>query len=362
MNHRTLLSPSYALAVFLLIGHNVMATDPEARALVDKFLAHMSANGPVAGTFRIETIPDPAMQEAFRKKARENAGKDGYGVSFGPDKPELHCRWAWDGSREILETLPGSNVLKTFMRTPEAHLQQTEKLNFNLDKPGPASVWRPASFYFLWSVQPWSDVLKDCEFRLEAAPAGVPAGCVVVEAKDRHRTIHLVVNRKRGIYHGHRTWLADGNLLADLSVEKLQESRDGRVFPLSAQARLFQPGTGKVDTTFVLSAREVSFPASGNEFEKSFTLSLPEGTVINDLLLSKQIKLKKATSATDILAGKLPGEPVQFKTTTPPTRTQTVGDSGSWFWPGFAFLMSIPLAIYLAYRGYTIWRMHGGAK
>ncbi len=363
MNLRMLPLALSALTVLLLIDEQATATDPAARKVADTFLKHMSENAPIAGTFRIETITDARRQEEFRKKARAAVVEKGYGIEFGPDKPVLQCRFAWDGAREMLDTLSGSNVLQTFFRTPEAYLRQMEKLNFNLDKPGPAGIWRPASFYFLsGGVQPWSDALKDCKFGLETAPAGVPRGCVVLVAKNSKRTVHIVVDPTRGIYHGSRMWLADGSLLGEVTVEKIQENADGRVFPMLARAKVFKPTSGEINSTFVMSAREVSFPAAGKEFEKALQLTLPKGAVINDHMLSKQIQLKTATSITEILEGRITGEPVEFKTTSPPTRTQTATDSGSWFWPGFAVVMSLPLAIYLGYRGYTVCRMRGSQK
>src|SRR5262245_26182465 len=128
--------PALATMFMLLQVHTkVCATDPDARDVADKFLAHMSANSPVAGKFRIETIPNPNRREEFRKKAQEAASKQGYTIGFEPDQPVLDCRWAWDGAREMLEALSGSNVGHTFFKTPEALLKRSEGLSYNLDKP-----------------------------------------------------------------------------------------------------------------------------------------------------------------------------------------------------------------------------------
>ena len=272
MNRPTLI---VAILVLSLIGGTGKATEPEARELAQKFLDHMSANAPVAGTFEIRSMPDPAIQEAFRKASRESAAKEGYGVSFEPDKPELNCRWAWDGSREMLDTLSGSNIWKTFFRTPEACMQGTVRDNFNLEKPGPSSVWRPASFYFLAGAIPWSDPLKECKFRIEDAPTGAPPGCVTLVAESPRVAIHLVVNKTTGTLHGHRRFLPNGKLYGELKIDKLTENPDGRVFPTSARFVLYQPATGKVTNTFVLVARVVSFPASKAALEDAFRLTLP---------------------------------------------------------------------------------------
>jgi hypothetical protein len=356
MNRPTL---TLAIIALILIGRTGQATEPEARELAKKFLAHMSANAPVAGTFEIRTIPDPAIQESLRKAARESGAKEGYGVSFGADKPELNCRWAWDGSREMLDTLSGSNVWQTFLRTPEANLQGTVRDNFNLEKPGPSSGYGPAGFYFLMGRLPWSDPLKDCKFRIEEAPTGSPAGYVSLVATSPKRTVHLVVHRAKGTLHGHRRFLPDGKLSGELMIDKVKENSDGRVFPTSARLLLYQPATGKVMQTYTLTAREVTFPASGPALEDAFRLTLSKGALISDYLLSKQIKLKSPALAADVLAGKIPGEPAEFKTTVPRTGTQSAPASDSWYFWGLALLMSLPLGIYLAYRGYKTWKLRG---
>ena len=58
-----------------------------------------------------------------------------------------------------------------------------------------------------------------------------------------------------------------------------------------------------------------------------------------------------------MLAGKISGEPAEFKTTMPSTGTQTgTGSDSGYIW-GLALLMSLPLGIYLAYRGHKMWKL-----
>jgi hypothetical protein len=358
--YRTFLLVGVAHAVcFVLAGHANAQTEPTARDLAAKFLDHMEKCTPVAGTFRILTVCDPEIQEAFRKKSRENAIKEGYGVAFGPEKPEFHCRWAWDGSREMLETLSGSNEWKSFFATPEGHLAGAIKGNFNLEKARPSNKWRPASFYFVSGARTWSQVLKNCDLKIEPGRTNAPAGRVILAAKSGNSRVELEIERETGTLHGWRTLLADGKLLAELIIEKLRRNPDGRVFPVEARALLFQPTTGKLDTTYVMSAREISFPTSKAEMDAAFRMILPEGTLISDYMLSQQIHLKGAMSASDVLAGKVSGKPTEFKTTKPLIGKQTAANTESWFWWSMAVVMSVPLALYLSYRGYRICKAHG---
>jgi hypothetical protein len=351
------MAPVTAVLAALAAVATARATEPEARELAQKFLAHMAGNSPIAGTFEIRQTYDLASLEEFRKKERAFREKKGQGVSFGPDKRDLNCRWAWDGSREMLETLPGSNVWETFFMTPEAHLRGTVKNNFNLGKQELSPVWRPASFYFLGGAAPWSALLKGCEFRIQDAPADAPSGCVALAATSKGISVNLVLNKATGILHGHKMVFADGKPYSELTIEEFKKNGDGRVFPVVARLLLFDPATGKESSRQILSAREISFPSSKAAVDGAFELILPKGTLINDLQLSQQITLKSPASALDVIDGKIPGEPAEFKLSEPATGTQTSPNFDAWHWWALAIAMSLPLGIYLAYRGYKMWKM-----
>jgi hypothetical protein len=331
-------------------------TEAEAPLVAERFLTHLSNCSPVTGTFRIAGAIDSRQLEAFRKEAIVAAQKEGYEVSFGPDSPAFNCRWAWDGKREMLETLPGSNEWHTFFAAPEGYLEGPVKGTYNLQPTHPSPEMRPASFYLVFGAIPWKDKLKDCELRTEPAPRGSPPDSVTLVAKAKATTFHLVVNKSRGVLHGFRLSQRDGQTLAELKINRLHEGPEGKVFPLSAQLETFNPVTGKVGTAWSLSAREISFPRSQSQLDAAFNMVLPEGASISDYMLSQQIKLKRPMSALDVIAGKAAGTPVEFKTTKPLTGTQTQLTSEAWWTWAVALLMSLPLGVYLCYRGLRTWK------
>src|SRR5581483_9207256 len=100
-----------------------LRADPEADALAQRFLAHLDANGPVAGTFELRGTFDPALYEERRRAVEKPTGNDRVKHVFERDSHVLVCRWAWDRGREMSETLADSkNIFATFYRDGEAFL------------------------------------------------------------------------------------------------------------------------------------------------------------------------------------------------------------------------------------------------
>jgi hypothetical protein len=210
----------------------------------------------------------------------------------------------------MVKTLPGSNSQETFFHTPEAFLQEVDRNNFNLNGPMRATSFRPATFYFLAGAKPWPELFAECKsFETKEPPAGSPPGTVILVAQSPRMEARLLIDRAKGIIRSHEVYLA-GKLYSRLTVEKLEQGPDHRVFPSQATLVMFNLKSEKPLRTERLSAQRLVFPKNEEETKAAFALELPKGTQIIDRTLNRQIILKQATPVQDILDRKVNYEPM----------------------------------------------------
>ncbi|WP_152052634.1 hypothetical protein [Tautonia marina] len=265
-------------------------------ALAGRFLAHIESVAPVGGTFMVETRFDPELMEADRAAKREWAEAQGYGIDLGPEAPVLHCEWAWDGTRESLKTLDGSNKFAQFYLTPEAYLDGMAERNYNLTLPTRPGDWRPASFYLLGGSTPWSSFLEGARFASEPAPAGSPDGSILLVARSRGKEVRLLIDERDGTLHRAEIDM-EGSPYSRLDVEELDRAPDGRVFP--SRARLTIHKEGQPYQFMTLKANRIVFRP--DEVADALAIELPASTRVHDRVLNRAIPLSEKTSAQEFL-------------------------------------------------------------
>lgn len=303
--------------VSMTASAHAQSPESEAKTLAKRFLDHMAADVPVAGTFELKTAFDLAWLREVQRRDREAAAAKGLGVSFQTDSPLRVCNWAWDGSRELLSTLPGSNTWETFYRTEEAYLRGIEPRNFNLDKPSLSPGSSPASFYLLLGRRPWDAVFAESEQpATEPAPDGTPPGSVTLVLRSPRDEVRLLIDRHQGTLHQYQ-WSLAGKPLARLDVAELKRSTGHRVFPVKATLTLLNTETGSPIKTDTLTALDLRFPVTPQELSAAFALSLPPGAAIHDLMLNRVTVLERSTPLQEIVAGTVPSTPMDAGTPSP---------------------------------------------
>ncbi len=346
--------------VLLGIGASAVA-DADGDALAQRFLAHMDAIPPVAGTFTIETRYEPDVRAADIKAKNEWAASQGFRLNYGQEKPLLRCEWAWDGTYESLKALEGSNKFDQFYSSPEALLRGMAADNYNLTGPSLPPTWRPATFYLLGGAAPWSKYLSDLRFSTQNAPDDAPPGSIILVGQSETREVRLLIDEETGMLHGHKLDLR-GQPYSRLVVDRLERSPDGRVFPAQALLTIFLKGQPYQFIT--LTAERITFRPA--EVARAMQMVLPPGTRIHDRVLNRVIPITRPTPVESVLADQMasepPEEPSPVVSLPTPAQTQTtvnLSTSGSawrrsgWFLGGIAALAAIGAWSFL--RGGRMW-------
>jgi len=280
---------------------------PDAAELAQRFLAHIKADNPVAGTFEIRTHTDREMLDR-EQKAADAQYKGPVRLHFGPAEQTLVCRWAWDGRGEVCETLPGSkDDSSTFLRHGEGLLLGFGPRAFTLNEPRrTATMWRPACFYLLAGMEPWAYALADCSFEIgtDLPPAD---GEVTLIAHNKPQKIshHLTMERATCALRRSRTFF-ESKLTLDLQVQSLAQGPDQRMFPNRAVIDTYAPNLAS-DRRYSrreLTATKLIFPRDKAESALLMRLELPAGSVIADRVLNRDVELQAAASAADVIEGK----------------------------------------------------------
>ena len=333
--------------------------DRDGDALARRFLDHMDAVAPVAGTFTISTRYDPEIRKAHREASEKWAAEafPGKTLDHGPDAPVLRCEWAWDGTREALDTLKGSNIIEQFYKTPESTLDRMAEKNFNLYGPTQPAEWRPASFYLLGGAALWSKCLSECEFSTRDAPADAPAGAVLLIARSSMIEDRLVLDEESGRLYSHEIDL-DGSPYARLAVDRVERSSDGRIFPSRAELTIFLKENPYIFMT--LAAERIVFNPA--EVADAMEMVLPAGTTVHDRVLKRVIALSRATPVENVLSDELasipPPDPIPLATLPeePPQTTVALSSSGSSGWIiGINIAVLAAIGLVLVLKGGRIW-------
>jgi len=235
---------------------------------------------------------------------REWAGGQGKSIVFAPEAPVLHSEWAWDGTRESLESLEGSNMFTQFYRTPEVLLQGMAADNYNLGKPEKTPTWRPASFYLLGGATPWAEFLAKSRFSTRPAPAGAPAGAVTLVGQSPEWDTRLVVDEATGKLLSYEIDVS-GSPYARLVVDRFEQSRDGRVFPSLAHLTIYHKE--KPYQFMTLTADRITFDPG--EVSEAMRMVLPAGTTVHDRILNRVLPIRRPTPVEAILADQVTPEP-----------------------------------------------------
>lgn len=349
---------SIALSVLLLLS-GPSRGDEAADALAQRFLAHLEANAPIAGDFEVRQTFDPEIYAEWLKVAEKLSTETNRHV---PEKDNqiLVCRWAWDGSREMTETLPRTkNVFATFFNDREGSLVGVDPYVFNLAKrTDHVPKWRPASFYFLGVGVRWADRFRSVEFRMAATPAGAPVGTVALEARDKRMNAvsRLFLDPASGVLHGHETDV-DGKPYARLTIEKFARGPGQRLFPSRASLHIYHPQhPDKPFQLLELTAKLVRFPGTQAEIEHAFALELPKGTRIADRMLNRDIALARSTPVRDVFLGRVPSKPHEVSPDAPPVEPVLIPQPPfPWIRIELGSLAALALAV-----GVFVWRSRRG--
>lgn len=331
--------------------------DSDGDALAGRFLDHVRSIAPVAGSFTVEIQFDAELERASRAERKKWAEARGKSLAFGPEAPVLRSEWAWDGTREALKSLEGSNTFEQFYRTPEALLRAMAPDNYNLDTPQHPPTWRPASFYLLVGAAPWSDYLKDHEFTVRDAPAGSPPASRLLIARSGGGECRLVVDEATGELHGHETDLADGPY-ARLSIDRVERSTDGRPFPSRARLTVFL--RGKPHQFITLTSQRITFDRA--DVAEATKMALPEGAVVHDRFLNRVLPIRRRTDVEDLLSDRVAAEAPEAPSLPPPLPTPTQAtlsrpdesSAGRWAWIAGTVLL-LAVGIGATFRGLRLW-------
>jgi hypothetical protein len=295
------------VGVAAALGPAAAGQDPAAAA-GQRFLAHLEANQPIAGEFRIETVLDEDQQRGLiRDLPSEKKGKSRLKTSFEPSRQTLVCRWAWATDREVCEALPDSSKdsMYGFLRLPEGNLVGLNKKQFNLTKPEMLrdEMNRPALFYFFAGGGHWNKVLEGAEFSL-ATPNDAPADSLTLVARKGPSQVVLVLERNTSRIR--RASLYSGDRLSwSLDVEELAKSpTDDRVFPSRASVAVYWRNSAQPMRKVELTANRIDFPTAA-EVASQFKLPVPAGALIGDRVLKSGIELKEPIDGADLITGRV---------------------------------------------------------
>jgi hypothetical protein len=358
MPRRTSLSAGMILIAVVMPAQAVGA---DADILARRFLDHMSAIGPVAGTFEVVSTQDPQWLEARKKGIRDRMAAQKKGVDFGPDMPRLRCEWAWDGNRESLKTLDSSNVWRDFFNTPEASLQGMQPKNYNLDRPKRFTIDRPAIFYVFAAFKPWSKVFEKARLSVEAAPTSAPPGSAVLLARSPQEEIRLLIDEASGTLHQCEIQ-AGGKPYSRLVVERLERGPQNRVYPSKAHLTIFDPKSGRSSQEKTMTAERIVFPTGRPETDAVFAMTLPAGSVIHDRPLNRQITLNRPTPVQAVIEGQVPPDPVEVPRPAGPMSPPVAPSR----WPAWAAWTAVVLlvivGVYAAVKGVRHRQSLGGPR
>jgi hypothetical protein len=273
----------------------------EAAALFARFLARQTADAPVAGEFEVRGVISQQALAAHVAAVKGDAARRGLGVVAPAPNPFLHCRWAWDGTREMLDSLDGSTVFEAFFSTPDTLLEGVVERNYNLGAPKAPYPVRPASFYFLLGTRSWEQVAQ--EARVEFDDAGPPPvdtrGLRIVLPVGR---VRLFIREADFRLQGHELFLNE-KMFHRLQITRFASGADGRAFPELAKLEVFDPNSGDVIRTDELHATRILFPSGKAELAAAFAMQIPAKSEIHDLLLNKELVLNTDTPALDVING-----------------------------------------------------------
>jgi hypothetical protein len=301
------------------------AQGEDAKLLADRFLEHMEANVPVAGTFDMTTTFDAGLYKKDHppESVQVKFNDKYYKVKPQAQKESYQCSWAWDGNREVMNGTETEERSKTFLNTQEGFLEKAASKNYNLNRHSNSiASYRPAAFYFLHSTTQWKTLFAKCSFRTQEAAPGSPPGSMVLVAEISPQMKDLItLDAKTGRLYGYET-LLDGQPLGRLAIERVAtDPKTGRLFPSKATMMVYVPKyPGKPYRTDTLTARSVVFPESRDELQKFFDLTVPAEADIFDRVLNRQYKLARTTPAEAIIAGDLAALGVTEVRSLPPPR------------------------------------------
>lgn len=331
---------------------------PDAADLAQRFLAHVKASSPVAGTFEIRTRTDKEMLDR-EQKAADAQYKGPVRLEFGPAEQTLVCRWAWDGREEVCETLPGSkDEVSTFLRHSEGLLVGHRPRTFTLNEPRRTAIlWRPACFYVLAGMEQWPHALADCSFEIADLSAADDEVTLIAHNKELKSALHLTLEKGTCALRRSRTYY-ETNLTLDLQVLAVTRGPDQRVFPTKAVIDTYAPNlaSDRPYSRREMTATKLVFPRDQAETRALMRLELPAGAMISDRVLNRDIQLQTAASAAEVIEGKFKSTRVTSSEQPhkpPVLLTKTEPSNRKWFALGI-------VAGTIALVGTLAWKMRKG--
>ena len=275
-------------------------------SIAERFSKQMSKIVPITGEFVLEGMTKVEFALKHEEIAKARAAEKNLGVKFQPDRTLLACRWSWDGSRELLETLEGSNIWNSFYNTPDAMLDGNSSSNFNITKPSVPYPIRPGSFYHCFGSESWPEIIKNGTVKeqspeTEALALEVGDKANVFSVSTADKVVYVVaVSKENGTLLAAESYY-DGGLCRRLSIAKLNKSDDGKFFPENATLEIFNPVSSKLIRFVSLDAKKIEYPKTASQIDKAMTLKIAKGAAVYDLVRGTNAVLSKPTSAEEIL-------------------------------------------------------------
>jgi len=328
-----------AIVAAVATAHSAVAqSSPEAEALMQRFVAHLNANLPVAGEFEMHGSFDPQAHEQDRLEAARLTKEKLKGrgtLTMQAAERLLACRWALSRDVEMMETLPSSrDSFKTFYVNRELSLEGFQGNSFNITQRKNIAGWRPASFYFLGGDTPWAELFPLYPVtEVRSPPNGSPPGSVQLVIRNPESKIEyrLLLDGATCQLHGYESFF-DSKPFAHMTIQEVARGPGQRLFPTRAELTLARgPNYHQPFRTERLAASRVRFPTSQSEVESSFALSLPKGAIIADRVLNRSMLLDRSTSVQEVVSGKLPSNPSPELTTDLTTELYSQ-PSTRWYW------------------------------
>ncbi len=341
---------SAALATVLAAAPYARSQAPnDPSALGQRFLAHLAANQPLAGEFRIETVLDHGQLGKLLGQT-DAGGNKSVVTALEPERQLLVCRWAWADGKEVCEALPGSsNSMYGFLTLPEGNLFGYNPKQFNLTAPEllRADVNRPALFYFFNGGDHWKQFLTGANF--SAGEGGKPDLAVIVAKNDSTKAV-LGIEPKTGRLR--RASISHNDQLAwSLTVEELTASRtDERAFPSKATVEVFGADGKRPVRRVQMTASRLAFPTPG-EAAGQFKLPVPAKALIGDRVLNAAIELSSPADGAGIITGRVSPPRTPFT----PTSTEVPLSGAKARWRNNAYLIVIAAALPLV--GYGLYHI-----
>lgn len=287
-------------------GEDSTAIDGEA--ILKSFVERTEANLPVTGEFTLTRVLDLGRWIAIRDhEERQAPGR----VVMEPPASVHRCRWARTSTIEALETLPKSEVWRSFYRFPGGMLDGNSPKNFNLIANRTPAAIRPENFYLTLGNLNWREFLEHGEIKhiqrddVFASIHSIRAYQLIVAADREVAT--LTIDETSRLWRA--TVVVNNAVAVELEIQEFKEHEDGRFFPAAATNRMRDLRSGTVIRENTLIADALEFPRREDAERVAIDMKLPAGCEIFDLQKKTKRTLDKPESSSNVARGEGSWEP-----------------------------------------------------